>query len=44
MGSTLDAGFPVGTILSCPGCGEGLYKVIAGSTTEDLVMDGGTLP
>jgi len=43
MGSTLDAVFPAGTILSCPECGEGLYKVTARSTTEDLVVDGGSL-
>ncbi len=43
MGNTLNAVFPAGTILSCPGCGEGLYKVTSRSTTADLVMDGGTL-
>ena len=41
MGSTLDTVFPSGTILSCPECGEGLYKVTARSTTEDLVIDDG---
>jgi len=43
MGSTLNAVFPTGTIISCPGCGEGLYKVVARSTTADLVLDEGTL-
>ncbi len=43
MGGTLDTVFPAGTILSCPGCGEGLYKVKARSTTKDLVLDEGTL-
>ena len=43
MGSTLDSVFPSGTILSCPGCGEGLYKITARSITKDLVMDDGTL-
>jgi hypothetical protein len=43
MGSTLDAVFCMGTILSCPGCDEGLYKVTARSTTKDLVLDEGTL-
>ena len=43
MGSMLDAVFPTGTILSCPGCGEGLYKVTSRSTTADLVMDGGSI-
>jgi len=43
MGSTLDARFPAGTILSCPECGEGLYKVTARSTPKDLVLDEGIL-
>ena len=39
----LDTVFKRGTILSCPKCGEGLYKVTARSTTEKLVMDDGKL-
>ena len=38
----MHAVFPAGTILSCPSCGEGLYKVTARATTEELVMDDGT--
>jgi predicted RNA-binding Zn-ribbon protein involved in translation (DUF1610 family) len=34
--------FPAGTILSCPACGEGLYKVTQRATMEDLVLDEGT--
>ncbi len=43
MGGALDSVFPSGTILSCPESGEGLYKVTARSTTEDLVMDDGSI-
>ena len=43
MNRGLNATFPVGTILSCPACGLGLYKVSARSTTEDLVLDDGSL-
>lgn len=39
----LDAVFPTGTILSCPHCGEGLYKMTARCRTQDLVVDEGTL-
>jgi uncharacterized protein YbaR (Trm112 family) len=39
----IDTIFPKGAILSCPDCGEGLYKVAAQATTEDLVCDEGTL-
>jgi hypothetical protein len=39
----MNATFPAGTILSCPSCEEGLYKVTARATTEDLIMDDGTL-
>src|SRR5215475_8406582 len=34
--------FSAGTILSCPSCGEGLYKVSRRATTADLVLDEGT--
>jgi hypothetical protein len=34
--------FPAGTIISCPECGEGVYKVTTRATTEDLVLDDGT--
>ena len=43
MIGAMDAVFPSGTILSCPGRGEGLYKVTTRATTEDLVLDDGTL-
>ena len=39
----LDTVFPAGTIISCPCCGEGLYKTTTRVTTEDLVLDDGTL-
>src|SRR5262249_27004208 len=39
----LDTEFPAGTILSCPTCGEGLYKTTTLVTTKDLVLDDGTL-
>jgi hypothetical protein len=39
----LDTVFPVGTILSCAACGEGLYKVTARVTTADIILDDGTL-
>ncbi|MEK7201875.1 MAG: hypothetical protein AAB737_04545 [Patescibacteria group bacterium] len=42
MRNTLDAVFSSGTIISCPSCGEGLYKVVARCTTEDVVLDDGT--
>ena len=41
--NVLDAKFPAGTILSCPTCGEGLYKTTTRVTTKDLVLDDGTL-
>jgi hypothetical protein len=34
---------PVGTILSCPQCEEGLYKVTVRASIDDLVLDDGTL-
>lgn len=40
---TPTAVFPRGTILSCPACGEGLYKVKEEATTNDLILDDGTL-
>jgi predicted RNA-binding Zn-ribbon protein involved in translation (DUF1610 family) len=43
MADILDTVFPGGIIVSCPQCGEGLYKVIARATTRDLVLDDGTL-
>jgi hypothetical protein len=39
----LDTTFPAGTILSCVGCEEGLYKVSARVMTEDLELDDGTI-
>jgi hypothetical protein len=42
QGKVLETVFLAGTILSCPTCGEGLYKVIARATTEDLVLNDGT--
>jgi hypothetical protein len=39
----LDTEFLAGTILSCPTCGEGLYKTTTQVTTKDLVLDDGTL-
>jgi uncharacterized C2H2 Zn-finger protein len=32
-----------GTILSCPRCGEGLYKVMTRARIEDLMLDEGTI-
>jgi predicted RNA-binding Zn-ribbon protein involved in translation (DUF1610 family) len=43
MNSSLDTLFSVGTIVACPACGEGLYRVIDHATTYDLVLDDGTL-
>lgn len=40
---TLDTVFLAGTIVACPGCGEGLYKTTTRVTTADLVLDDGTL-
>src|SRR6185312_2876717 len=34
---------PAGTILSCPQCEEGLYKVTARASINGLVLDDGTL-
>jgi predicted RNA-binding Zn-ribbon protein involved in translation (DUF1610 family) len=34
---------PAGTILSCPQCEEGLYKVTTRASVDDLVLDDGTL-
>jgi hypothetical protein len=39
----MEARFPAGTIVSCPACGEGLYKLTARATLTDLVLDDGTL-
>ena len=39
----MDQTYPADTIVSCPGCGEGRYKVTARCTTEDLVLDDGTI-
>jgi hypothetical protein len=38
-----EAIFPTGTIVSCPDCGEGLYKVNSRATTADLILGEGTL-
>jgi uncharacterized protein YbaR (Trm112 family) len=43
MHHTLNTVFRQGTILSCPACGEGLYKVQRQSTTKDLVLDSASL-
>jgi len=43
MNKALDAVFALGTILSCPCCGEGLYKLVKPCPTEDVVLDDGTL-
>jgi hypothetical protein len=37
----LETSFAAGTILSCPCCGEGLYKLTARATIMDLVLDDG---
>jgi hypothetical protein len=34
--------FPVGTIVSCPECGEGLYKMTTETSLVGLVLDEGT--
>lgn len=34
--------FPPGTIVSCPKCGEGLYKMTTEASTVGLVLDEGT--
>ena len=34
---------PAGTILSCPQCEEGLYKVTAHASIDDLVLDDDTI-
>jgi hypothetical protein len=43
MNKALDAVFALGTLLSCPSRGEGLYKLVKQRTTEDVVLDDGTL-
>ena len=43
MNHPLDTVFRKGTILSCPDCGEGLYKVQQQTTTKDLVLDSASL-
>src|SRR5439155_17262763 len=43
QGTALAAVFPAGTIVSCPACGEGLYKVTTRATTVDIVLDDGSL-
>ncbi len=43
MADILDTLFPAGTIISCPQCGEGLYKVATQCSLQDLVLDDGTL-
>lgn len=39
----LDTVLPAGSIVACPGCGEGLYKTTTRVTAADLVHDDGTL-
>jgi hypothetical protein len=41
-GKALDTVFPAGTIVSCPECGEGVYKVTARVVMQDLVLADGT--
>jgi len=43
QGTPLAPVFPAGTIVSCPTCGEGLYKVTTRATTVDIVLDDGSL-
>ena len=43
MSNALDAVLASGTLLSYPSCGEGLYKLGKQGTTEDVVLDDGTL-
>ena len=43
QGTALAPVFPAGTIVSCPACGEGLYKVTTRATTVDIVLDDGSL-
>jgi hypothetical protein len=39
MASLAQKILPAGTILSCPDCGEGLYKVARRSTLTDLIFE-----
>ena len=41
--SSPTAVLPAGTILSCPQCEEGLYKVTTRASVEDLVLDDGVM-
>ena len=43
QGSALAPVFPAGTIVSCPTCGEGLYKVTTRATTVDIAFDDSSL-
>ena len=43
LGIMIRTVLPAGTILSCPQCEEGLYKVTTRASIEDLVLDDGTL-
>jgi hypothetical protein len=43
MDKPLQPRCPAGTIISCPDCGEGLYKVTHSATPRELVLDTGTL-
>jgi hypothetical protein len=36
---SLVAFFLAGTIVHCPACGEGLYKVISQASTKELVLN-----
>lgn len=41
--ATPDTLFPTGTILDCPECGEGLYKVTQEVSAAGIVLDDGTV-
>jgi hypothetical protein len=41
--TTPSAMFPAGTILSCPQCEEGLYKITTRASVHDIVLDDGTI-
>lgn len=40
---TPDTLFPAGTLLNCPQCGEGLYKVTREVSTAEIVLDDGAV-
>ena len=43
MNHALDTIYRQGTIISCPQCGEGLYKVQRQTTTQELVLESARL-